>query len=216
MRSHLRLAVLSLAVSISLPLLAIEPKEQLARMAARFGDGRAHETPFAQTFSPAGFTRKTTEKGVLVVQAPGRLRFEYADPAGKLFTFDGNVARFYSPAGKQMVVHELSASERSELPLVFLQSPEEISLRFSIEAKDGSVLLQAKEPDSELRWVRLSFSSSGDVRTLAYETSGGDGTEFEFLDFQARSPRPAAAFTILPPRGTRIIENGRSAETGGH
>jgi outer membrane lipoprotein carrier protein len=202
----------------SLPLLGADPKAQLTRMAERFSDGRAHETRFVQTFSPAGFSRKTSERGILVVQAPNRLRFEYADPAGKLFTFDGSVARFYSPAGKQMLLHALSAEERSELPLVLLQTPDEISRVFSIEQSGaesgGTVLLKTKEPDSELAWIRLTFSPDGEPRSLSYQTSGGDVTEFEFNGFQARNSRPGSAFTITPPRGTRVIENGASADKG--
>jgi outer membrane lipoprotein-sorting protein len=188
-----------------------DPAAELARVSRELRDGKAHEAEFQQTYTPRGFTHANRESGTVVVQAPGNLRFQYGGPSGKVFTFDGETARFYTPAERQMVVRPLSEEDRAQLPLVFLESPSDLERSYTLALESSgetrTVLLTPKAAGGEIAWVRLTLSASGTPVRLSFETAGGDRTEFQFRNFHAAPARRPEDFSIRPPAGTRIVEN---------
>ncbi len=180
----------------------------LAKAAAAYGDGVAHASPFTQIYTPAGFASAKRESGTVFVQAPQRLRFDYAAPEEKVFTYDAGEGRFFSPEDKQLTIRKLSEDEQARLPLVFLSKPEDLAARYEI-ARDGSgaVLLKPRAPGSDLAWVKVAVAPSGMVDGLSYEDSAGNRTEFRFDGWKSLKARPAADYRIVGPKGTRIVEN---------
>ena len=63
---------------------------------------------------------KRTESGTLLLLKPGRMRWDYSSPPGKLFLLDGKYAWFYSRGDAQ--VQRIPAKELDDLrsPLRFL------------------------------------------------------------------------------------------------
>jgi outer membrane lipoprotein-sorting protein len=187
-----------------------DPAAELDRTAAYFRDGKAHVSGFVQTFTPAGFTKSRRETGSVIVQAPDNLRFDYEAPK-KTFAFDGRVARFYSPADRQMTVRTLSAEDRAELPLIFLQTPEDLAgkNRLAVEASSAgtAILVTPREKGSAIAWIRLLLSPRGVPLGLSFQSSAGDRTEFQFGGFRAEPALAPSEFLLHPPAGTRIIEN---------
>ncbi len=61
-----------------------------------------------------------TESGTLLLLKPGRMRWDYTSPAGKLFLLDGKYAWFYAKGDPQ--VQRMPAEELDDLrsPLRFL------------------------------------------------------------------------------------------------
>jgi hypothetical protein len=70
-----------------------------ARVSGQYGDGAAHAASFAQTYTPAGFATARRETGTIGIQAPQRLRFDYAGPEKKIFTYDAGEGRLFSARG---------------------------------------------------------------------------------------------------------------------
>jgi len=190
---------------------ASDPSAELSKAARYFGDGKAHQAEFTQTFTPGGFTRGRKENGTVLVQSPENLRFQYSAPSNKLFVFDGKTARFFTPSEHQMIVRQLSDEDRAQLPLIFLESPAELAKAYALSLEPGAgtvaVLLTPKTAGGEISWIRLSLSESGAPVGLSFQNSGGDRTEFEFKNFRTVAPRGTGDFTIRPPAGTRIVEN---------
>ena len=202
-----------LAGLLPLPLPASDPLAELARAARYFRDGKAHSAEFTQRFLPAGFSRPQSESGTLTVQAPESLRFEYGAPAGKVFTFDGEAARFYTAAEKQMIVRRITPEERGTLPLVFLESPASLQKIYEISAEAGAengetaIRLKPRAAEAEIAWIRLALRPDGSPSGLSYEAASGDRTEFRFKGFRALPAKPTSDFAFRPPAGTRIVEN---------
>ena len=142
------------------------------------------------------------------IQAPQRLRFDYAAPDKKIYTYDAGEGRFFSPEDKQLTIRKLSPDEQARLPLVFLGKPEDLAARYDIQ-KDasGAVLLKPRSADSDLAWLKLVVVADGMVENLSYEDTAGNRSEFRFEDWKPASPRPAADYRITGPKGTRIVEN---------
>jgi chaperone LolA len=185
-----------------------EPMALLAKAAAAYGDGSAHAATFTQIYTPAGFATSKREGGEVWIQAPQRLRFDYAAPDKKTYTYDAGEGRFFSPEDKQLTVRKLTPDEQARLPLVFLGKPEDLATRYDIQ-KDasGAVLLKPRSADSDLAWLKLVVAADGMVENLSYEDTAGNRSEFRFEGWKPASPRPAADYRITGPKGTRIVEN---------
>jgi len=178
----------------------------LAKSAAAFRAGAANSSAFTQIYTPAGFSTARRESGTVWVQAPERLRFDYAAPDAKIFTYDAGEGRFYSPEDRQLTIHKLTPDERARLPVVFLESPDELARRYAI-AKDssGQVVLTPKSADSDLAWLKLKIAEAGMVEGLSYQDTSGNLTEFRFDGWKTEKARPAADYRIDGPRGTRTV-----------
>jgi outer membrane lipoprotein carrier protein len=190
-----------------------EAEAALARAVAVYSDGSAHSCPFAQIYTPAGFTTARRESGTVILQAPQRLRFEYTQPERKIFTYDAGEGRFYSPEDRQLTVRKLSEEEKARLPIIFLTAPAELSRAYAISVEAGQgdaptgLLFKPRAPGPELSWLRLSVDAGGRIRDLSYEDASGNRTEFQFESWRTEKPRPAADFRVTGPPGTRIVEN---------
>lgn len=178
----------------------------LARATAAYSTGAANVSTFTQIYTPVGFSTSRRESGTVWVQAPERLRFDYAAPEVKVFTYDGGEGRFYSPEDRQLTVHRLSADERGRLPLVFLEKPDALAERYAISRDaSGAVLLKPRAADSELAWLKLSIAPSGLVDGLSYQDTSGNRTEFRFENWKSEKARPAGDYRVEGPKGTRTV-----------
>ena len=194
------------------PKSALDAASVFARMSARYGDGAAHAANFTQTYTPAGFATARREMGTITIQAPQRLRFDYAGPEKKVFTYDAGEGRLFTPEDRQLTIRKLSLEDRSRLPIVFLTDPSELDRQYSIAfepAEDGGtrVLLTPRAPRPDLAWLRLATGADGNLRTLAYEDSSGSRSEFRFEAWRREKTRPASDYRITGPPGTRVLEN---------
>ncbi len=207
MTLYLLTALLSLSAALS-----PDAKALLDRVAALYADGSAHSASFTQTYTPAGFATAKRESGSLWIQSPQRLRFDYASPEKKIFTYDGGEGRLFTPEDKQLTVRKLPAEERDRLPIVFLSDPSELERQYTItletgEAGGSRLLLTPRSPRPDLAWLRLSIAADGAIRGLAYEDSSGSRSEFRFEKWRKDKPRPASDYRVTGPPGTRILEN---------
>ena len=200
-------AILALTLA-GAPEAPAEAMALLAKAAAAYGDGSAHTAAFTQIYTPAGFATSKRETGDVWIQAPQRLRFDYAAPDKKTYTYDAGEGRFFSPEDRQLTIRKLTPDEQARLPLVFLGKPEDLAARYDIQ-KDasGAVLLKPRSADSDLAWLKLVVIADGMVENLSYEDTAGNRSEFRFEAWKGASPRPAADYRITGPKGTRIIEN---------
>ncbi len=200
-------ALLALALAAP-PDATAEAMALLTRAASAYGDGSAHSAPFTQIYTPAGFATSRRESGEVWIQAPQRLRFDYAAPDKKTYTYDSGEGRFYSPQDRQLSVRMLTPDEQARLPLVFLGRPEDLAARYEIEREaSGAVRLRPRAADSDLAWLRLGILPTGMVEDLSYEDTAGNRSEFRFGPWKTSKARPAADYRIVGPRGTRIVEN---------
>ncbi|HVE66350.1 MAG TPA: outer membrane lipoprotein carrier protein LolA [Thermoanaerobaculia bacterium] len=187
--------------------------DALARAAALYSDGSSHSSSFVQTYTPSGFAKARRESGSVSIQAPERVRFDYAAPEKKVFTYDAGEGRFFSPADKQLTVRRLTEEEKARLPIVFLREPRDLAAQYEITvdagatASETSLLLTPRIARPELAWLRLSIAPDGTVRGLSYQDSAGNRTQFRFEAWRRGKALPAAGFRIKGPPGTRIVEN---------
>lgn len=200
-------ALVSVAIAQT-PEIPADAAALLTKATTLYSDGSAHSAGFTQVYTPSGFATSRRESGQIWIQAPQRLRFDYAAPEKKVFTYDSGEGRFFSPEDKQLTIRKLSAQEIARLPIVFLTSPADLAKRYEIQRDaSGAILFKPRTSDPDLAWLKLSIGADGTVEALSYEDGSGSRTEFRFENWGSEKARPPADFKIEGPKGTRIVQN---------
>ncbi len=165
---------------------------------------------FTETY--AGMGSERTEGGELLLKKPGRMRWNYAKPPGKLFVLDGKHGWFYTPGDAQ--VQEIDAKELDDLrsPLRFLLGHTKLSkeLNGMTAAPDGhgGWTLAGVPRGMEQRVSRLALDVTGDgtIHSMILEELDGARTSFTFADQMANVPVPDAEFAFQPPAGVPVVK----------
>ena len=181
----------------------------LAAIVRSYTSKPAFRMTFVQSYAPSGFPDATPETGTLTIQAPASLRFEYDGTEGKVYTFDGRTAHQYVAADRQVVRKTLTPSEKERLPLLFLEPPSEVFGRFAAAVARGAnglveLTLTPREA-AELRSVAALAMPSGELKRLVVVDGEGNRTTFTFTGLAPAKKRPVSDFTLVPPKGTRVV-----------
>lgn len=205
----LTILLLAAASSAKTPAPPTDARSLLARVRESYAASPSFTATFVQTYAPAGFADTPPETGRLVLQAPNQIRFDYDGKDGKVFTFDGASARQYVALDKQMIVKPLSPEERSRLPLLFFERPEELLARFEATYRKAENGLHettlTPRSGGEPKSVTLLTTASGEVKRLVVVDSGGNRSTFTFTQRTPGKARPAPDFALVPPQDTKIV-----------
>ncbi|MGA3159593.1 MAG: outer membrane lipoprotein carrier protein LolA [Terracidiphilus sp.] len=165
---------------------------------------------FTESYEGLGMRR--TESGTLLMMKPGRMKWEYSEPAGKLFLLDGTFAWFYSQGDSQ--VQRILAKQLSDLrsPLRFLlgrtkleKELDNLTLR---PAANGEFTLTGQPRGQEKRVSRLTLTVTADGTITGIEMEEADGalTRFTFTGEQTNVTFPAGTFRFTPPKGVPVVD----------
>jgi outer membrane lipoprotein carrier protein len=157
--------------------------------------------------------RSKEATGVVYLQKPGKMRWEYHDPERKLIVSDGTTLWAYEPSEDQ--VFEQSLSE-TDLPTAvsFLLGGGSLSAEFdarliddSGESADRYVLeLRPKVASSHYSRLLLVVNRADFqvVRTVVVDHSGNTNS-VEFAGVVLNGDIPASQFRFVRPEGARVI-----------
>ncbi|MBC7927295.1 MAG: outer membrane lipoprotein chaperone LolA [Bryobacteraceae bacterium] len=114
-------ALLGLAALMAVPSVAADDvlKHLLQTVEARYNGAKTLLVSFQEVYNGPG-GRRQTESGELYLRKPGKMRWEYKTPAGKLFLSDGKQVYFYNPATNRAEKMKLRETEDMRAPLAFL------------------------------------------------------------------------------------------------
>jgi outer membrane lipoprotein carrier protein len=165
---------------------------------------------FTESYEGLGMRR--TESGTLLLLKPGRMKWEYSDPPGKLFLLDGKFAWFYSRGDSQ--VQRIPAKELDDLrsPLRFLLGHTELEKELSslslAAAPNGQFTLTGQPKGQEKRVARLTLTVTADGTITGIEIEEADGalTRFTFTGEQPNAPVPPETFHFAPPPGVPVVD----------
>jgi outer membrane lipoprotein carrier protein len=171
-----------------------------------------HSLKSGFTESYEGLGIKRTESGTLLLLKPGRMKWDYTSPAGKLFLLDGKYAWFYSQGDPQ--VQRIPAKELDDLrsPLRFLlghtQLEKEVDNLTVSNAPIGQFTLSGQPKGQEKRVTRLTLTVTTDGAITAIEIEEIDGalTRFAFTGEQPNAPISPERFHYTPPPGVPVVD----------
>jgi outer membrane lipoprotein carrier protein len=168
------------------------------------------QVTFTQEYQGMGMNR--SEAGVLLLKKPGRMRWTYSKPAGKLFLLDGHYGYFYSPG--DTTAQRVPAKEiddlRSPLRLLLGHTKLEKELNHLSITPDGNGLYTLTGIPRGLEKRVSSFSitanTDGVIQRMQIDETDGVRNTFLFSDERPNAPAPASAFVFTPPTGVRIVD----------
>ncbi len=185
--------------------------QDLAKRVDRHYDSlRSLKAGFTESYNGLGLTR--TESGTLLLAKPGRMRWDYSSPAGKVFLLDGRYGWFYTPGDPQ--VQRIPAKDLDDLrsPLRFLLGHTELEKEMShltlAPAANSDFMLSGQPKGQENRIARLALTvtAAGVITGIEVQEIDGAVTRFTFTGEQANAPVAANAFRFKAPAGVPVVD----------
>ena len=171
-----------------------------------------HSLKAAFTESYEGMGMQRTESGTLLLVKPGRMRWDYASPPGKLFLLDGKYAWFYSKGDPQVQRMESRQLDDLRSPLRLLLGHTELEKEMAslgvAPAAGGEFTLSGVPKGQEKRVSKLALTvtAEGTITAIAIEESDGAITRFTFSGEAPNVPIPADAFRFSAPPGVPVVD----------
>ncbi len=173
---------------------------------------KLHSLRAGFTESYAGLGVHRSESGTLLLLKPGRMRWDYTSPPGKLFVLDGKYAWFYSQGDAQ--VQRIPEKQLDDLrsPLQFLLGHTELEKELThialTTAPDGQFTLTGQPKGQEKRIPRLALTVTpiGAITGIEIEEIDGAITRFTFSGEIPNAAIPPGAFRFTPPVGVPVID----------
>ena len=204
----------ALVVVLAWPALALDASldRLLDAVEQRYNSVTTLQVAFEETFSGGGRGRKP-ESGELFLRKPGRMRWVYSQPAGKLFVSDGRTFYYYNPVSKQAERLKLKESEDLRAPLAFLLGKLDFQKDFQgLEAKsDAAGTIISAQPKSDklpYRQVEFLVGAGKEIRRLVVTGTDNSTLQFLFANERLNPVLDAAQFRFELPAGATWVESG--------
>jgi outer membrane lipoprotein carrier protein len=198
-------ALAGLAAAPRAPCAEVREIQRVQRYVERLSTLRAgfHQ----EVLDAAGAVREEAD-GTLLLQKPGRFRWEYRRPSEQLLVSDGKTVWLYDADLDQVTVRRLGDS-LSTTPAMLLSGQGRVDESFT--ASDGGqadgldwVQLVPRLEDTDFRSIRLGFRGDELVHMNLIDRLG-QTTAIEFLAIERDPKLPADIFTFVPPPGADVV-----------
>ena len=200
----------AVALLFAVPASAQTPSAaQLAKTVdAHYNHLKSLEARYTERYQGMGMDR--TESGTLLLRKPGRMRWVYDTPRGKLFVLDGKDAISYTPGDAQ--ANRLPAKQLDDLrsPLRFLLGHTELAHELdhlTVAPVTGGYNL-AGTPHGQSQRISaivVTVNTSGMILALEIEEADGARTTFTFTDQHEDVSAPESDFVFNPPPGVTVV-----------
>ena len=189
---------------------ASSARELAARVDRHYDQLRSLKAAFSESYSGMGVDR--TETGELLLSKPGKMRWNYSSPPGKVFLLDGKYAWFYTPGDPQ--VERMPAKQLDDLrsPLRYLLGHTNLEKELSglsvSPAPHGEFVLSGvpKGQENRVSKVSLTVTADGTIAGIEVQETDGAVTRFSFSDEQPGAAIAPTAFKFTPPAGVPVEE----------
>lgn len=195
--------------------------EVAARVQSFYDQTTSVSAAFFQTYVNKLYQRTDRSKGRVVFKKPGKMRWNYDAPNGKVIVSDGAKLRVFEPGDAsepgQMIEQAISDSQLPQA-LSFLMGTGRLENDFTFRLLDaaregfpnGDVLELRPRADSPhyqriLFYVERDPRLRGLVRRVLIVDPNGNRNRFDFSAFEFNRAAPDEQFRFQPPAGTRRV-----------
>ncbi|HEX8710322.1 MAG TPA: outer membrane lipoprotein carrier protein LolA [Terracidiphilus sp.] len=183
-------------------------KELAQRVDRHYNSLHSLKCGFTENFQGLGMDR--TESGTLLLLKPGRMRWDYSSPAGKIFLLDGKYAWSYTKGDAQ--AERIPAKDLNDLrsPLRYFLGHAELGREMkdlkATPGANGQFTLTGVPKGMESRVSRLTLTVTPDgvIHGMTIEETDSAVTRFTFTNQQPNAPMPASSFRFTPPPGVQV------------
>jgi outer membrane lipoprotein carrier protein len=176
----------------------------------RYNQARTLSVDFTETYSVAGRNHRP-ESGRLVLRKPGRMRWTYSDPAGKLFVSDGKTVYLYTAADNRVERSTLKSSDDLRAPMAFLLGRLNLKNDFrgfeTNPAPNGTYLIaEAKSDRLPYGKIRMLIGTDLQIQELTIDGRDGSVLGFVFRNEKLNPPVPDTTFHFTIPAGAELVD----------
>ena len=206
--SPLRLLVCLLPVSLAAQTPDLGP--MLKAVETRYNHAQTLQVAFHEAYTGPGQPRRA-ESGILLLRKPGRMRWNYTSPEGKLFVSDGKYLWLYTPSNHQVEKMKIKESDDMRAPLAFLLG----RLHFDKEFRNvhgapapGGTRITADPKTDSLPYTKVEFVVGPDSQIRSVQVTGYDQSvlQFDFDQEKLNPPLEAKLFRFRMPPGAELVE----------
>jgi outer membrane lipoprotein carrier protein len=149
-----------------------------------------------------------------MLRKPGRMRWDYSQPAGKLFVSDGKLLWLYTPSENRVEKMKFQESDDMRAPLAFLLGKLHFDKEFrNLQGKtEGSDMRITAEPKTDnLPYSAVEFLVAPDAHIREVRVTGFDKSVLHFTFDQERvDPKlDDKLFSFQVPKGAELVEAGQ-------
>jgi len=211
LRTGSRWLLFGVLLMVATPALAGKATERLDAFFAEKGALRAE---FVQTVEGAAFAQPEESRGVLIMQRPGKFRWDYRQPYQQQIVADGKRLWVYDVDLEQVMVKPMDEA-LGDTPALLLSGGGSIAERFTAaelgDQGDGLawVTLTPKQADTGFSELRLGFGKR-DLERMELRDNFGQITRLAFSKMERNVRVPPETFRFTPPEGVDVVgESGR-------
>jgi outer membrane lipoprotein carrier protein len=182
----------------------------LKKIEARYNRSQSLKLDFSETY--AGLKSPVQhDAGVLYLRKPGRMRWEYTSPAGKLFISDGKEVFLYTAGEAQAQKSKLKESADMRAPLAFLLGKLDFSREFKSfqqRSEGGETWISAEPKSYNLAYSKVEFLATpeGEIRRVRITGQDASKLDFTFANEQLNAAVTPAMFAFKAPPGVQIVD----------
>jgi outer membrane lipoprotein carrier protein len=204
----LKKTALLLFVCCAAPLFALDNAALIHKVDDHYNHLNSLRAHYTEHYAGMGMDR--TESGTLLLKKPGRMRWNYDQPVGKVFVLDGKYAWFYTPGDTQ--TQRVPAKQLDDLrsPLRFLlghtQLQKELdNLTVTPNGAGYKITGVPKGMSQRVKSLTLGVTSNGTIEQMQIEELDGSVTDFAFSRIEENIPVKSEDFIFHPPAGVTIV-----------
>ena len=213
-RPHVKRSVRNVALWVSLVVLPLQAadvdlKALLKGIEQRYNRAKTLQVQFNESYSVQGRARKS-ESGALTLRKPGRMRWDYSAPAGKLFLSDGHDVYLYTPDAHRVEKMKLKESEDMRAPLAFLLGKLDFSKEFrdfDVKPEGANLVVMAKAKTDKLPYERIEMLVTPEYQIQRLVITGQDQSilTFKFNQEKLNPSVDNAEFKFQMPAGATLV-----------
>ncbi len=175
----------------------------------RYNDAHTLTVNFVESYSIIGHSRPP-ESGLLTLRKQGKMRWDYSQPAGKLFISDGKSVFLYTSGDNRVEKVPLKATEDMRAPLAFLLGRLDMKKEFrdfQVRNGDDGTWLEAKAKTDRVPYdgIRMLVGPDGLIRQLNVFGRDQSVTGFSFSNEKLNPPVPDELFHFKIPPGAEVV-----------
>ena len=187
--------------------------ELAKKVDAHYNHLHSLETRYTERYQGMGMDR--TETGTLTLLKPGRMRWAYDSPPGKLFILDGTNAISYTPGDAEATRFPEKRLDDLRSPLRFLLGHTQLEKELqglsvtlvTLNGRTGYTLWGTPVGmEQRLRSLAVTVDIQGVIHTLRIEETDGAITTFTFSEMRENVPVSDSDFRFVPPTGVVLID----------
>jgi outer membrane lipoprotein carrier protein len=185
----------------------------MKQIETRYNSAKTLQVIFQEQYTRPGEIRRT-ESGTLLLRKPGRMRWSYTQPIGKLFVSDGKYLYLYTPDTNQVEKTKLQETADMRAPLAFLLGKLNFQKDFrNIQGKpEGPLTRIAAEPKTDnLPYSAVEFlvQVDGVIREVKVTAFDKSIIDFTFSEEKMDPPLDAKLFQFQMPPGAKLVDEGQ-------